>query len=111
MLDTQNFVGFGKDGRRTKTPIRSIRYWKSWIWEQYLPENMKWKLGTSLKPRNQVTSKPRNHDGEPLPLFKNGFPIIYPKTFFANASLCFIFSKWIWMAKKPELESILLGGD
>ena len=43
--------------------------WKAWIWDQYLPENMKWKFGKSLilwtlKPRNQKreTNKPRNRD-------------------------------------------------
>ena len=25
---------------------------KSWIWDQHLPEHMKWKFGESLEPRN-----------------------------------------------------------
>ena len=30
---------------------------KSWIWDQYLPENMTWKFGEFLKPRNRKTIK------------------------------------------------------
>ena len=35
---------------------------KAWIWDQNLPENMKWKFGKLLKPRNRKpkTKKPRN---------------------------------------------------
>ena len=47
---------------------------KSWIWDQYLPENMKWTFGKSLKlwnqetlkPRNQETLKPRNFENKKL---------------------------------------------
>ena len=55
--------------------IRLIRSWKYWIWDQYLPENLKWAFGKSLKfetkkPRNFETNKtlkcwtkkPRNQD-------------------------------------------------
>ena len=51
----------GKDGRREIPTFLLIKSWTSWIWDQYLPENMKlkWKGGTFLKPRN---NKPRNQD-------------------------------------------------
>ena len=37
----------GKDGHRTIMKIRITFSWKSWIWEQYLPESMKLKFGNS----------------------------------------------------------------
>ena len=80
---------FGRDGRRELSTIRLINSWRSWIWEQYLPEDMKWKIGDlgwissdhikwfsklwkfetlelwnqeTLKPRNQETKRPRNQE-------------------------------------------------
>ena len=37
-----------KGGRRTIRSINLINSWKSWIWDQYLPENAKWTFGKSL---------------------------------------------------------------
>ena len=32
-----------------------------WFWDQYLPENMRWKVGNkTTKLRNQETQKPRS---------------------------------------------------
>ena len=78
------FAVSGKDRRRTIPTIRRIISWKSWIWDQYLPEHMKWNFGNmgsissekifndfrkfeiwnfgTLKPRNQETEKPRNFE-------------------------------------------------
>ena len=42
-------VNFGKDGRQTMVKIRLINSWKSWLWDQYLSKDMKWKFGKSLK--------------------------------------------------------------
>ena len=52
ILETHHFVNFGKGGHRTIPTIRQIKSRKSWIWDRYLPENMKWKFGKFLKPRN-----------------------------------------------------------
>ena len=40
----------------------SQKSWTSWIWDQYLPENMKWKFGKLSRPRNHKTRKPENHN-------------------------------------------------
>ena len=47
------FLRFGK--RRAPKKWRSVWFvWKSWIWGQYLPQNMEWKLGNKKKkPRNE----------------------------------------------------------
>ena len=55
---------------RTILKIRLTKCWTSWIWDQYLPENMKWNFGNmgslklgnfeTKKPRSQETLKPRN---------------------------------------------------
>ena len=37
-----------KDGRRQISKIRLIKSWKSWIWDQYLPRNMKWTFGNMV---------------------------------------------------------------
>ena len=42
MLGIQIFEIVGKDGRQNIPPIRLIKSWKSWMWDQDLPENMKW---------------------------------------------------------------------
>ena len=36
------FWSFGKDAHQEIMKNRSSIVWKSWIWDQYLPENMKW---------------------------------------------------------------------
>ena len=62
------FIDFGKGGRRTISSIRSIKSWNYWIWDQSLPEIMKWNFDKSLnlwsqetlKPRSQQSLKPRN---------------------------------------------------
>ena len=36
---------FRKDGRRRKPTNRLITSWKSWIWDRYLSDNMRWKFG------------------------------------------------------------------
>ena len=65
------------DGRRKIMKVCLKKPWKSWIWNQYLPEDMTWKFGNigilrrwnfgTLEPRNQepwnqVTLKPRNFE-------------------------------------------------
>ena len=67
---------FREDGHREILPIRLIKSWKSWIWDQYLPENMEWQFGKISKPRKKTTkNKPRNQHfcyfqvrGSPAPL-------------------------------------------
>ena len=34
-----------KDGQRNTMKIRPRNAWKSWIWDQHLPENMEWYFG------------------------------------------------------------------
>ena len=58
--ETQDFDIVRKDGRRQMMKIRLRTFRKSWIWGQYLPEHIKWKLGKFLEPRNQDTKRPRN---------------------------------------------------
>ena len=40
-LEIRFFDNVGKGGRREMLKIRVIKYCKSWICDQYLPENMK----------------------------------------------------------------------
>ena len=49
MLEIQNVEHVGNDGRREIPKIRRVNAWKSWIWDQYLPEKIKWMFGKSLK--------------------------------------------------------------
>ena len=45
VLDIQHFDFFRKDGRwKSRSPNITIS-WKSWIWDQYIPANMKWHFG------------------------------------------------------------------
>ena len=46
--------------------VRLISSWKYGIWDQYLPENKKSKLGKSLKHWNQEPSKPRTFETKKL---------------------------------------------
>ena len=39
-------------------PSNQIKSGKSCIWDEYLPENMKWTFGNLLEPRNHTTIKP-----------------------------------------------------
>ena len=39
-MDFKHVVGFGKDRHRKIPKIRLIKCSKSWIWDQYPPENM-----------------------------------------------------------------------
>ena len=48
-LQIDKFGLVGKDGGRKIPTIRPINSCKSWRWDQYLPENMKWIFGKSLK--------------------------------------------------------------
>ena len=41
----RHFWFVGKEGHRKHMKIRLTVSWKSWIWDQDLPENMKWKFG------------------------------------------------------------------
>ena len=70
ILESYNFQSCGQDGRRQIPTTRLINSWKSWIWDQYLPENMKWKFGKSLELWNQETLKPTESlkPRHPLPL-------------------------------------------
>ena len=73
-----NFDFFGKAGGRKLMEIRLNMSRQSWIWDQYLPENMKWNLfnmGQETKkprnfetktPRRQETKKPWNHEAKKL---------------------------------------------
>ena len=45
ILDFQLFGNLGKGGRRKMMKMRLRISWKSEIWDQSLPENMKWFLG------------------------------------------------------------------
>ena len=48
--------------------IRLIKSRKAWMWDQYLPEHMKWDFGSFMKPRNQETKKPKaKHQGTKKP--------------------------------------------
>ena len=47
ILETYLFDNFRKGGHR-KMKIRLTKSWKSWMWDQYLPENMKLKFGKLL---------------------------------------------------------------
>ena len=44
-MDFEKHDNVGKDGHRQIPTIRPIFFWKSWIWDQYLAKNMKWKCG------------------------------------------------------------------
>ena len=48
---------FGTDGRRKMMKSRLTKSWKSWIWDKYLPENMKWKFGNKTKKRRNEDMK------------------------------------------------------
>ena len=48
-LETHMFVKFGKDGGRKMMKIRWTNSYKSWIWDQCLPEGMKWKFGNNME--------------------------------------------------------------
>ena len=52
-----------KGGRRKILSTRLRKSWKSWIWDQYLPEKHEKQFGKSLK-LQQESTKPRH----PLPL-------------------------------------------
>ena len=58
------FWNFEKDRCRKIPTIRLIYYWKSWIWDQYLPENMDWNLSNmgSLKLWSFETSRPGSQE-------------------------------------------------
>ena len=62
MLKIKNVDNFQKDGHRTIMKTRLIKSRKSWIWDQYLPENMRWTFGNFLKPRSQGTKKARHQE-------------------------------------------------
>ena len=49
---------FGKGERRQIMDIRQTKPRQDWIWDQYLPGNMKWRFCEFLKPRNHTTMKP-----------------------------------------------------
>ena len=76
ILKIQLFESIGKDGYRKIRAIRLINSWKSWIRDQYLYKNMKWKFGNmrslnlwnfaNLKQRNQETLKPRSQETKNL---------------------------------------------
>ena len=44
-LEIQVCEHVGKDVRRIILKIRLKSFWKSWIWDQHLPENMRWLFG------------------------------------------------------------------
>ena len=48
ILEIRNLEN-GKDVRRQIPTIRLIISCTSWMWDQYLPENMKWEFRKSLK--------------------------------------------------------------
>ena len=52
----QTFDIFRKDGHRTMMKIRRRTSWTSWIWDQYLRENMKWIVCKTKKLWNQWTT-------------------------------------------------------
>ena len=56
----QHFANFWKGGHWTMMKIRLIKSWEYLIWEQYLPEHMKWKfcIFETKKPYNHRTIKP-----------------------------------------------------
>ena len=65
--EIENVVIFRKDGHRQILESRLRNSWTSWIWDQYLPESMKWKIGKFCKPINhetkhRETKKPRNQE-------------------------------------------------
>ena len=64
MRAIQDFKMFGNGGRREIMKILLRNSWKSRIWDQDLPENMKWIVGNmgSLKLWNQEIKKPRNFE-------------------------------------------------
>ena len=88
ILGNPKLWSVGNDRRRQIMNIRlknSCKSCKSWIWDQHLPENMKWQFGKSLKlwhqetnnlwhqetkklttkkPLSQETKKPRNNNSE-----------------------------------------------
>ena len=57
IVNITNFEKFRKDGRRQIPTILLNRSWSSWIWDQYLPENMEWTFSQSLKLWNQETKQ------------------------------------------------------
>ena len=44
-VENPTFRFFEKDGRRKIMKIHPIISWKSWTWDQHLPEDLKWKFG------------------------------------------------------------------
>ena len=61
-----HFENVGKDGRRRMPTIRLIQSWKSWIWDQSLPENMRWEFGKPLKLWIFETKKLQNQETKTL---------------------------------------------
>ena len=57
-MGIHNFENVRKDGDRNMMKIRLTPSWKSWIWNQYLPENVNGNLVIEL--RNQETKQLRN---------------------------------------------------
>ena len=53
ILEIQKFDNFRKEGRLDIPKIRFIKSWKSRIWDQYLPENMKQTFGKFSKPETK----------------------------------------------------------
>ena len=92
IAEIEIFEIVGKAGTEKKPTIRLINSWKSWIWDQFLPENMKWKCGNTgriyfqehemdyfwnfetLKLWKQETKKPRNVETKKLWNFKTEKP-------------------------------------
>ena len=61
------FEHFGEDAARKMMKTRLNKSWKSWIWDQDLPENMKWFFGNNTKKlRNQEPKKLRNQETKKL---------------------------------------------
>ena len=55
IMEIQHCCIFAKDGHRTIPAIRLINSRKSWIWDGYLSENMKWQFCNHVNFRNQET--------------------------------------------------------
>ena len=71
----RDFFNVGKGRHREMMEIGLTNSWKSWIWDHYLPESMKWTIASfetfvTKKPRNlrdretekPETKKPRHHE-------------------------------------------------
>ena len=56
---TSKHIFLWKDGHRSIPTIRRIASWKSWIWDQYLPENKESKFDKSLKLWDKETKTPK----------------------------------------------------